>query len=79
MDINQLIGTVGLWPAITLMLAWWIDRIRREQLAERDRRIAALEDEAKRSLAAKDAELAEWKKLQLDTIGRDRDARGRRP
>lgn len=69
MDLSQLIDQVGLWPALVLVLVWQVDKIRKEQIAERDARIKTLDDEARRTVAAKDAELAEWKRRALDGGG----------
>jgi hypothetical protein len=73
MDFSTLLQTVGLWPALVLLLGWWIDKIRREQLADRDkqlldrdRTIDELEAEARKAVEAKNAELAEWKQRALD-------------
>lgn len=73
MDFPTLLQTVGLWPALVLLLGWWIDKIRREQLADRDKqleesdhKIAELEAEARKAVEAKNAELAEWKQRALD-------------
>ena len=68
MDFQQLLDTVGLWPALVLALAWWIDRIRREQLQEKNEQIERLEDEARKSLMAKDMENAEWKRIALSAL-----------
>ena len=66
MDINQLISSVGLWPALVLIMGWWIDKIRREQIAQRDKRIDRLEAEAQKTVDAKNLELAEWKRIALE-------------
>lgn len=66
MDLRDLIDTVGLWPALVLLLGWWVDKIRREQIGELKARNETLEEEAKRAVEAKDRELDEWKQRALE-------------
>lgn len=73
MDINELVRTVGLWPALVLVLGWWVDRLRREQIAYRDKQIdrqvaeiKELRDEARKTVEAKNAELAELRRIALE-------------
>ena len=63
MDFGELLRQVGLWPAAVIVLAMAYDKIRREQVADLKARVAALEDDARNALKAKDAELAEYRRL----------------
>lgn len=74
MDFQELLKTVGLWPALVIMLAYWIDRIRREQLAslsatidDKDAEIKELRDEARQTVDAKNEELKELRRIALET------------
>jgi hypothetical protein len=69
MDFNELIKSVGLWPAAVLALGYWVDRIRREQIADLRRRVTDLETEAREALKAKDSELSEMRRLVLERRG----------
>lgn len=77
MDFTELIKTVGLWPAIVLVLGWWIDRIRREQIARCEAGAAKREaellaenkeyrDEARKTVEAKNGELAELRRIAME-------------
>lgn len=66
MDFTRLLDTVGLWPALALVLGWWIDKIRREQIRDRDRHIEKLEQEARNTADAQAQEAAEWKQRYFE-------------
>lgn len=70
MDFNELVRTVGLWPALVFVLGWQIDRIRREQIADLRRRVETLETEAHKAIEAKNAELAELRRIAMERGGR---------
>lgn len=77
MDFNELVKTYGAWPALVLLLAWWVDRLRREQIAYRDEVIAdreaeitELRDEAHKAIEAKNAELGELRRIIYESVQR---------
>jgi hypothetical protein len=70
MDFNELVRTIGLWPALVVILAWWIDRIRREQIADLRRRVETLETEAHKTIEAKNLELDQLRRIAMERGGR---------
>ena len=76
MDFDTLVRNVGLWPALVVLLGWWVDKLRREQIAYRDRvieakerEIADLRGEAHKTVEAKNAELTA-KNAKIDEMTR---------
>lgn len=60
-------GVIGaLWLAVQGM-AGLVYRELRQQIEDKDARIATLESEAREALRAKDEEIKEWKRLALGT------------
>ena len=60
---QQLIAAVGALWLIVQGLSGVIYRELKAQIADRDKRIAAYEAEAVKALAAKDTEIAEWRRI----------------
>lgn len=71
MVIDPVVGAVvtALWGALGT-LSGLVYRELRAQIADKDKRIATLEDEARAAVKAKDEEIREWKARALDGSAR---------
>jgi len=64
-SFDHLVQTQGIWAGVAFTLAVMYDRVQEKRLKEKDSYIARLEDEARKALAAKDMENAEYKRIAL--------------